>query len=216
MGVVSPFCDEETLSMLADLTSDDKPLLLGRSDQLAVIPEATLGRFANVSVLDERASEDDREDPDANTLQGLHAKLFVAERGWDTSVTVGSGKLLPRSPDRSSIPASCESVQTLIMAFLAHQLFQGRPARAGRLNPHFEAQRGKNVADLRVSQLSHAAVFESIQGRATNVCFLRQRGLAQSQRFTLMGYLLCDGGYMQHNCSIYKAITMKASILPII
>jgi hypothetical protein len=91
MGVVSPFCDEETLSMLADLTSDDKPLLLGRSDQLAVIPEATLGRFANVSVLDERASEDDREDPDANTLQGLHAKLFVAERGWDTSVTVGSG-----------------------------------------------------------------------------------------------------------------------------
>ena len=36
------------------------------------------------------ASEDGEEDS-ASALQGLHAKAFIAEIGWNTVLTVGSG-----------------------------------------------------------------------------------------------------------------------------
>lgn len=37
------------------------------------------------------AATEDGEEEDAAALQGLHAKAFIAERGWDTAITVGSG-----------------------------------------------------------------------------------------------------------------------------
>ena len=55
-----------------------------------------LDRFSEVSVMDELAETedgegDDSDDEAARTLGGLHAKVFVQEHGWDTSITVGSG-----------------------------------------------------------------------------------------------------------------------------
>jgi len=91
LGVVSPFCDDQTLSMLAGLASAEKPIFIGRSDELAQVPGATLDGFARVAVLDEMAATEDGEEEDAAALQGLHAKAFIAERGWDTAITVGSG-----------------------------------------------------------------------------------------------------------------------------
>ena len=91
LGVVSPFCDDQTLSLLADLPSSEKPIFIGRADELAQVSGDTLDRFARVSVLDEMAATEDGEEADATALQGLHAKAFVAERGWDTAITVGSG-----------------------------------------------------------------------------------------------------------------------------
>ena len=91
LGVVSPFCDDQTLSLLAGLPSAEKPIFIGRSDELAQVSGATLDGFARVSVLDEMAATEDGEETDATALQGLHAKAFVAERGWDTAITVGSG-----------------------------------------------------------------------------------------------------------------------------
>ena len=91
LGVVSPFCDDQTLEMLAGLASADKPVFIGRSDELVQVSGATLDRFARVAVLDEMAVAEDGEEADATTLQGLHAKAFIAERGWDTAITVGSG-----------------------------------------------------------------------------------------------------------------------------
>ena len=91
LGVISPFCDDQTLSMLAGLASAEKPLFIGRSDELARCRGATLDGFARVAVLDEMAATEDGEETDATTLQGLHAKAFIAERGWDTAITVGSG-----------------------------------------------------------------------------------------------------------------------------
>lgn len=91
LGVISPFCDDQTLSMLADLAGAEKPVLIGRSDELASVPGATLGRFGRVSVLDEMAATEDGEETDTTALQGLHAKAFIAELGWDTAITVGSG-----------------------------------------------------------------------------------------------------------------------------
>ncbi len=91
LGVVSPFCDDQTLSMLAGLASAEKPIFIGRSDELAQVPGATLDGFARVAVLEEMAATEDGEEEDAAALQGLHAKAFIAERGWDTAITVGSG-----------------------------------------------------------------------------------------------------------------------------
>lgn len=91
LGVISPFCDDKALSMLADLAGAEKPVLIGRSDELALVPGATLARFGRVAVLDEMAATEDGEETDATALQGLHAKAFIAELGWDTAITVGSG-----------------------------------------------------------------------------------------------------------------------------
>lgn len=91
LGVISPFCDDTALSMLAELAGAEKPVLIGRSDELALVPAATLGRFARVAVMDEMAATEDGEEVDATALQGLHAKAFIAEMGWDTTITVGSG-----------------------------------------------------------------------------------------------------------------------------
>lgn len=91
LGVVSPFCDDQTLSMLAGLASAEKPIFIGRSDELALVPGSILDGFGRVAVLDEKATTEDGEEADATALQGLHAKAFIAERGWDTAITVGSG-----------------------------------------------------------------------------------------------------------------------------
>lgn len=91
LGVISPFCDGQTLSMLAGLASAAKPVLIGRSDQLVQVPGTTLDGYERVAVLDEMAVSEDGEDTDATIMQGLHAKAFIAERGWNTAITIGSG-----------------------------------------------------------------------------------------------------------------------------
>jgi len=91
LGVVSPFCDDQALSMLADLATSEKPILVGRSDELALVANPTLDLFGRVDVLDEMAATEDGEEVDTSALHGLHAKAFIAERGWDTAITVGSG-----------------------------------------------------------------------------------------------------------------------------
>ncbi|TKV80123.1 hypothetical protein FDV58_17905 [Bradyrhizobium elkanii] len=91
LGIISPFCDEDALSMLADRAGTQAPLLIGRSDELGRLSRDLLARFGQVAVMEDVAATEDGEEPDAASLQGLHAKVFVVERGWDTEVTVGSG-----------------------------------------------------------------------------------------------------------------------------
>jgi hypothetical protein len=91
LGVVSPFCDTNTLDLLASLPTAEKPIIISRSDQLACVDTATLGAFERVSVLDEMAASEDGEEVSAAALQGLHAKAFITEIGWDTVLTIGSG-----------------------------------------------------------------------------------------------------------------------------
>ena len=90
MGVISPFCDDTTLIRLARL-SRNKPVLVGRSDELATCSAETLALFERVSVLDDMAASEDGEEVEPESLQGLHAKAFIQEVGWDTVLTVGSG-----------------------------------------------------------------------------------------------------------------------------
>lgn len=90
MGVISPFCDDTTLTQLARL-SREKPVLVGRSDELAGCSADTLALYERVSVLDDMAASEDGEEAEPESLQGLHAKAFIQEVGWDTVLTVGSG-----------------------------------------------------------------------------------------------------------------------------
>ena len=95
LGVVSPFCDGDALEMLAEL-SIEPPVLVSRSDELVAVAPRVLDRFSEVSVMDEFAETEDGEDDDSDDeatrpLGGLHAKAFVQENGWDTSITIGSG-----------------------------------------------------------------------------------------------------------------------------
>lgn len=91
LGVISPFCDDRALSTLAGLASAAKPMFVGRSDELALISSETLSRFSRVAVLDDAAAVEDGEEAETSALRGLHAKVFIAEDGWDTAITVGSG-----------------------------------------------------------------------------------------------------------------------------
>ena len=96
LGIVSPFCDADTLEMLAGLPDREPPRLVGRSEELIALPPGVLERFSEVSVMDEFAETedgegDDSDDEAARPLSGLHAKAFLQEIGWNTAITVGSG-----------------------------------------------------------------------------------------------------------------------------
>ena len=91
LGVISPFCDTDALNLLAGLPTAKKPIIISRSDQLISVAPRTIKAFERVSVLDEMAASEDGEEDSANALQGLHAKAFISEIGWNTVLTVGSG-----------------------------------------------------------------------------------------------------------------------------
>ncbi|MYK30710.1 MAG: hypothetical protein F4051_03025 [Boseongicola sp. SB0670_bin_30] len=91
LGVISPFCDTDALDLLAGLPTAKKPTIISRSDQLISVAPRTLDAFERVSVLDEMAASEDGEEDSASALQGLHAKAFISEIGWNTVLTVGSG-----------------------------------------------------------------------------------------------------------------------------
>jgi hypothetical protein len=90
LGIISPFCDDQALRILAAL-SRDAPMLVGRSEELARLDGATLDEFDRVEVLADSAVAEDGAEIEESDLSGLHAKVLIAERGWDASVTVGSG-----------------------------------------------------------------------------------------------------------------------------
>lgn len=93
--VISPFIGAGFLDELG-LGADD--LLVGRSDELAALPERLRESLGRIAVLDPvTEAEPDPGDDDAASpassedgLAGLHAKLFVADAGWKARAWTGS------------------------------------------------------------------------------------------------------------------------------
>lgn len=112
MGVISPFCDDTTLTQLARL-SREKPVLVGRSDELAACSVDTLALYERVSVLDDMAASEDGEEVEPESLQGLHAKAFIQEVGWDTVLTVGSGNATQAALANRKVANNVEVFATL-------------------------------------------------------------------------------------------------------
>ena len=97
MLVVSPFV---TGGRLEQLTKQGKNhVLVSRLEELEPLARSVLGRFSEVLVLHDNAEivdEDDHADDAAPVepllppSQGLHAKLYVADDGWNAHVWTGS------------------------------------------------------------------------------------------------------------------------------
>ncbi len=87
LGVVSPFVERDALTRLAEASR--KPLfVVSRQESLQKI--AALPDGFNYKTLDAQAGVDDEADDDPDRDRGLHAKIFVAKRGWNTHLFVGS------------------------------------------------------------------------------------------------------------------------------
>lgn len=102
--VVSPFVDD---GLADDLTEWKAPMqLLSRVESLARLKPSTLEHFEKVWILDDTANPEPGEmeeeaQPDTNgqsdapsnddiPLVGLHAKVYVADDGWNASIFTGS------------------------------------------------------------------------------------------------------------------------------
>jgi len=96
--VVSPFV---TAGFLGELSERVPSTLISRPESLEEVAPAILNRFEAVYVLEDAAVEeetDERLPEDGSNhdhladidVRGLHAKLFIADQGWDASVWTGS------------------------------------------------------------------------------------------------------------------------------
>ncbi|SPA25387.1 conserved hypothetical protein [Cupriavidus taiwanensis] len=90
LGVISPFAGAAALESLQQSTNSAS-FLVSRPEELDALPEPLPpGDFSAVMVLDERAEFGDEEDDAPGKLRGLHAKVYVARRAWNTHVFIGS------------------------------------------------------------------------------------------------------------------------------
>jgi hypothetical protein len=91
LAVISPFVSEEGLRALADSTSD-AVALISRPEELDKLAGSTRQLFQQNLVLREALESESGEDTPAgvSVLRGLHAKVYVATSGWDTSIVLGS------------------------------------------------------------------------------------------------------------------------------
>jgi hypothetical protein len=90
--IVSPFLTPSVVNEFLDRTNETH--LVSRPESLQEMPPETLQRCKSVSFLVPEL--DDESDDEVvllerdEVLEGLHAKLFVIDRGWDASVFSGS------------------------------------------------------------------------------------------------------------------------------
>lgn len=93
LAVISPFVRAEALANLIE-TTDEPVALISRPEELARVDAATLKQFSRCLTLHERAETDDGEDAEATTtaaqLSGLHAKAYITELSWYTTLYLGS------------------------------------------------------------------------------------------------------------------------------
>ncbi|MCX5829133.1 MAG: phospholipase D family protein [Deltaproteobacteria bacterium] len=93
MLIVSPFVSDGFLSRLTK--AGQGHILVSRTEELDTLDQGTLKCFERVYLLSPAADpeEDGGADPEKGTgesLSGLHAKLFIADAGWNTNVWTGS------------------------------------------------------------------------------------------------------------------------------
>lgn len=91
LAVISPFVSPQALDSLA-MTTQQPVVLISRLDDLARLPKRSLNQFGSVKVLHENAETDDGDDAAAavNLARGLHAKAYIVEDGWKTTLYLGS------------------------------------------------------------------------------------------------------------------------------
>jgi len=89
LGVISPFVTEAALGRLAALCTS-APFLISRAEELDALAPGAAAAYDSVWIMDERAESSDKEEAVPGRERGLHAKVFVGKRGWNTHLFVGS------------------------------------------------------------------------------------------------------------------------------
>ncbi|MCB1643180.1 MAG: phospholipase D family protein, partial [Xanthomonadales bacterium] len=92
LAVISPFATDDALHALAR-TAKSADVLFTRPETLLELESTTRDLFRSCHVLDEAAETEDGEDLDQHTgrdTHGLHAKVYLFERGWNTHLVLGS------------------------------------------------------------------------------------------------------------------------------
>jgi hypothetical protein len=90
--VISPFCSNAVLEMFVN-EKGGPDALISRPETLDELMENARNRFKNCFVLDDAAETEDGEAVEGNgshDTHGLHAKVFIFERGWNTHIFMGS------------------------------------------------------------------------------------------------------------------------------
>ena len=91
-AVISPFCSDQALETLVE-TTKTPDALISRPETLGELAADTRDRFRRCLVLDDAAETEDGEDVEegvGHDTSGLHAKVYVFERGWNTHIVLGS------------------------------------------------------------------------------------------------------------------------------
>lgn len=92
IAIISPFCTDEALKHLTG-TTKSSTVLVSRPETLSNLTQETRERFSRCLTLDDAAETEDGEEAEPSgsldTL-GLHAKVYVFERSWDTHLVMGS------------------------------------------------------------------------------------------------------------------------------
>jgi hypothetical protein len=102
--VISPFLSPSCLTRLTQTGRDHH--LVSRPESLDACGRSGLARFDKISTLNERAEmENDgsatADGDQASPGRGLHAKLFVADDGWDGRIWTGSANATSAAFDRN-------------------------------------------------------------------------------------------------------------------
>ena len=101
MLAVAPFVDAVFLRRFASQSGGDG-VLVSRLEQLQALAPASLNKCGKAFYLDPGASaEPEPENQDGEELSGLHAKLYVADAGWNASVWTGSANATSAAMNRN-------------------------------------------------------------------------------------------------------------------
>jgi len=112
--VVSPFLSDKFLKRLGKENTSN--LLISRSEELDAIERDTLDRFEKIFVMEEVASENEEtgyeissdaarrtQIDEESDLSGIHAKMFLAEKGWDAYLWTGSANATSAAFDNCNV-----------------------------------------------------------------------------------------------------------------
>lgn len=87
--VISPFVTKPALERLAQ-TTGEPVALISRAEELDGLAPNVSADFLETFILDDAASTEGGEETPPPSLTGLHAKAYIAKRGRDTHIYVGS------------------------------------------------------------------------------------------------------------------------------
>jgi len=88
MIVMSPFLSER---LFQDFGEDiSKMTLISRIEELAKLPSNFLRKFAKVQAIQPNAINEEMDSEKTDKMFGLHAKLYLIDSGWNSTIWIGS------------------------------------------------------------------------------------------------------------------------------